>query len=56
MFVNILEFDDRKCICCFKKVFINHFDNTQIKLMDIIEFFSQLIKCRFFIVYVLSAR
>jgi hypothetical protein len=55
MFVNILEFDDRKCICCLKKVFINHFDNTQIKLMDIIEFFSQLIRCRFYIVYVLSA-
>jgi hypothetical protein len=43
MFLNILEFDDRNRICNLEEIFINHFDNTQIKLMDIFEFFSQLI-------------
>jgi hypothetical protein len=55
MYVNIPEFDDRNHIGNLEEVFINHFDNTQIKLMDIFEFFSQLINCRFYIVYVLSA-
>ena len=55
MFINIPEFDDRNHIRNLNEVFINHFDNNQVKLMDIFEFFSQLINCRFYIVYVLSA-